>query len=89
MIPKSFRLGAERWKVKVVRMEPETWGECRHDTQTICLNSELKGDVLEAVFVHEIVHSCCGTQIKGKLTEEEFVEIVAPRLWAYLKQNRL
>lgn len=55
-IPKQFQLGGVNWTVQTGELI-EAMGFCQIDKALIKLNEEIKGDVLEQTFCHELVHA--------------------------------
>lgn len=77
MIPKSFKLFNTTWTVKQVHKidNDGSLGLCSHNLATISLRRNLKKDVKEATFYHELVHAILDTLNYHKLSnDEKFVD---------------
>lgn len=77
MIPKSFILFNTTWNVKQVPKitKDSLMGQCDANTATILLRRNLKKDIKEATYYHELMHSMLDTLGYSDLSaDEQFVE---------------
>ena len=87
-IPKKFQLGGTTWTVEYVTEEQEKeWGRCYFKESRIVLKNTLKGDALEATFLHELVHAMYYHQGKNSHNEKD-VDTLAHLLHQYLNQQK-
>ncbi len=77
MIPKTFKLFNTTWTVKQVNKidNQGSMGLCDYGLATISLRKNLKKDIKEATFHHELVHAILDTLNYDKLSrDEKFVD---------------
>lgn len=82
-IPKQFQLGGVTWVVKE-EQTIEAMGFCQLDKGLIRLSEEIKGDVLEQTFCHELVHAIMFS-MGLRDHDEKFVDGFGTFLHQYLK----
>jgi len=82
-IPKEFQLGGLTWVVKDGQTI-EAMGFCQLDKGLIRLSEEIKGDVLEQTFCHELVHAIMFS-MGLRDHDEKFVDGFGTFLHQYLK----
>jgi predicted SprT family Zn-dependent metalloprotease len=83
-IPKQFRLGGVNWTVQTGQ-PIEAMGFCQLDKALIKLNDDIKGEVLEQTFAHELVHSIMFS-MGLRDHDEKFVDCFGTFLHQYLSQ---
>jgi len=82
-IPKQFQLGGVTWAVKD-EQTIEAMGFCQLDKGLIRLSEEIKGDMLEQTFCHELVHAIMFS-MGLRDHDEKFVDGFGTFLHQYLK----
>lgn len=84
-IPKEFKLGGIKWRVKIKRLDGEVYGTCYPNTATIEIEKRLSPQLRESTFCHEFVHAAMFSMgIQDH--DEKFVEGFAVFLYQYLTQ---
>jgi len=90
MIPKSFKLFNTTWTVKQLHKVDNlgSYGLCDYGTATISLRRNLKQDIKEATFHHELVHAILDTLNYHKLSsDEKFVDTFGQALHQAIKTS--
>jgi hypothetical protein len=88
MIPKTFKLFNTTWTVKQVNKidKQGSMGLCDYGLATISLRKNLKKDIKEATFHHELIHAILDTLNYDKLSrDEKFVDTFGQALHQALK----
>lgn len=102
MIPTSFKLGGNTWRVKIqksiVVVTPagevqHLYGECNADTYTIRVARTVGGaicspDTMTQTFIHEFIHAALYT-IGRRFDDEELVVGLENMVWQYFKTARI
>ena len=93
VIPKHFHLFGREWSVvnkpKVMYKGESVLGKCDYDKHVIELRSNLKKDLKEQVYYHELVHAILYCLEYNKLSETEvFVDRVSKALHQVIKTQR-
>jgi hypothetical protein len=91
MIPKSFTIFGEKYKVKqVVKVDSEdSFGEFNPETNIIKIKKGLQQDQKESVYYHELIH--CLTHVLGYATlytDEVFTDTMGKALHQILKTSK-
>lgn len=88
-IPKLLKIGAVKYKVKVVKewagydgADAQTFYDKQHG-HVIYINSELTQEAQETSLLHEIMHCLNATM------NHEFLDSLAEQLYTVLKENNL
>jgi len=88
MIPKTFKLFNTTWTVKQVhKIDNEgSLGICDYNTATIRIRRNLKKDIKESTFYHELMHAILDTLNYDSLSsDEKFVDTMGQSLHQVLK----
>jgi len=93
LIPKHFSLFGRQWTVKnkprVIYKGESVLGKCDYDSHVIELRSNLKKDLKEQVYYHELVHAILYCLEYHKLSKTEvFVDRVSKALHQAIKTSK-
>ena len=89
-MPKTIKVGAHVYSVlrKTKTQMPDDLGSCDVDTLQILIRQKIRKSVARETLLHELLHACTYPSFLGKtLTDEDFVEAVAPVLLQVIQDN--
>jgi len=91
-IPKHLKIKRSLWQVIVDKdaFDSKKYdGLCDLRAKKILIDSDLRGNELNIILVHEILHSVWPDGIVSPKTEEKIVEKMAKTLYQVMNDNKL
>lgn len=90
IIPEELEIGGLTYHVKRVpensKELDDHWGMHVYKEQIIYLSNELKNDVLNQVFLHEVMHAVCDAVLMRQCQDESYIEGMSQVLLQVIKQ---
>lgn len=87
-MPSAVRVGCHAYAI--VRKPGISYnGECQFDSLQITVKARLRRSKAQEILLHEVLHACTHPTLNGgrKLTDEDFVDGVAPTLLQVIQDN--
>jgi hypothetical protein len=91
VLPGTLKIGSTTYDIIVGEVK-DGWGICELEKHQIRLSDTLCDEKKHEVFIHELLHVLCefvGISDGEKLTEEQFVNRIAPILHTVLRENSI
>ena len=89
--PRSFLLGAHRWRLLVdvdeMLINDACHGQCVPRRKTIAVDGALEGTALAEVVLHELVHAALSGLVLDDDVEEQIAQGLAGPLLEVLRRN--